>query len=99
MADPKYAIRAVVINEDAWTAIQAPYACSYWSVRPTGNVRIRSDLAVAETEDTLAANMQEACASAWAGPTSSRYLRNETVLYAIAAEGAGEVTLLCRFVK
>jgi hypothetical protein len=94
-----YVLRTFLITEDAWTAIVTPIACSYWGLRPTGNVLLRSDEADEDTEDSLAANAQEGCTSSWNGPTVTRYRRNETVILVKSAVGAGPVTLKARFVK
>lgn len=96
----------LTVSETDWTPVVAPADMDYFAVRCDAvSLLVRTDVADANTEDTIPATIQDGVMGSnsghWVLNTAkyARFLQGETVCSIKRATGSGSVTVIVTWVR
>lgn len=98
-ANPKYVISTLTLDSVTWTPVITAFPCNGFGIKTASDIKMRTDSADANTQDTLVAGSQEVIIEAHTQDSSgySRFPPGTTIIFLQAVSGTPSVTL--RFIR
>lgn len=98
-ANPKYVISTLTLDSVTWTPVTTLFPCNGFGVKTSVDIKMRTDSADANTQDTLPAGSQEVIIEGHTQDSSgfARFPQNTIIIYLQAVSGTPSVIL--RFIR